>query len=578
MSDTKNDSTMKRLINYSLMLLALAAVSLTVACDKTHVDEVDESLPVIESFSPMSAPVGSEIVITGQYLNAVVKAKIGEVEVPILERVSNTRLSIQASAEATDGLITLVNALGEASSQEPFTYTYAAPEIMTSILQSSVDMGDQMLISGRYLSAVQAVYFTAEGYDTLNEADIINQTEEELVVRCPYVEESMARITLAYFNGEEVVTTPLETAPTIEVKRYVPQFDAVNLERTAVGKVVTLTGTYLDKVDKIMVGDFEAQVTKEYARLQFTVPAGDFEDGDTTTTVKALYFDGHEQIILSENFVVYVPFVKFWEGMRVWGQALDAEQQASFFSPETGIVYANSDWRTLVDPISYQYAANTCSAAQTPNQAVITEEEYLSVNPYFFFSGVNAGSLQLNSPANSNGQLKNFYQTSEKKDDNRVPGFNGNCYGTPVLTFRYLSEANATEKAIIDQVRNQTLEHIDEATFPIDVVNVTVGGVGVGSASGSPKSTIWATDLFPEGKFENKPNVNVDAVLMVLYYGYEGAGSEANKAANIRRIGFLHIRTVNFKVAAGSNPNPGASDILFNMYWQKYDYDYSKIQ
>ena len=63
MSDTKNDSTMKRLINYSLMLLALAAVSLTVACDKTHVDEVDESLPVIESFSPMSAPVGSEIVI-----------------------------------------------------------------------------------------------------------------------------------------------------------------------------------------------------------------------------------------------------------------------------------------------------------------------------------------------------------------------------------------------------------------------------------------------------------------------------------------------------------------------------------
>ena len=573
MSDTKNDSTMKRLINYSLMLLALAAVSLTVACDKTHVDEVDESLPVIESFSPMSAPVGSEIVITGQYLNAVVKAKIGEVEVPILERVSNTRLSIQASAEATDGLITLVNALGEASSQEPFTYTYAAPEIMTSILQSSVDMGDQMLISGRYLSAVQAVYFTAEGYDTLNEADIINQTEEELVVRCPYVEESMARITLAYFNGEEVVTTPLETAPTIEVKRYVPQFDAVNLERTAVGKVVTLTGTYLDKVDKIMVGEFEASIFKEHTRLQFTVPAGDFEDGDTTTEVKALYFDGHEQIILSENFVVYVPFVKFWEGMRLWGQGLDVEQLSCFFSPETGIVYANSDWREKVDPISYNYKGNTCSANQTPNKAMVTEEEYLSVNPYFFFSGVNAGQLQVNSPANSKSQLKNFYQTSEKKDDNRVPGVNADCYGTPVLTFRYLSEANAAEKALIDAVRNQTLEHIDEATFPIDVENKTVGDISISSAKGTVNTDVWASGLFPVGQAQS--NVAVDAVLMVLYYGYEG--SVDNVAANVRRIGFLHIRTVNFVLYNNTNA-PSSSDVLFNMYWQKYDYDYSKIQ
>uniref|UniRef100_UPI0040564B6B IPT/TIG domain-containing protein n=1 Tax=Alistipes sp. TaxID=1872444 RepID=UPI0040564B6B len=564
---------MKNLRNNILKAVAAVALLLPVACDKTHINEVIESAPVIERFEPMSAPEGSEIIITGEFLNGVTTAKIGGVEVPIVERVSNTRLSIEASADATGGVITLVNATGETSSEEKFTYTYAAPEITTSILQASVDMGDQMLIAGRYMGAVRGVFFTAEGYDTANEAEIISRTAEELVVRCPYVEGDVARITLSYFDGIEEVTTPLESAPTIEVKRYVPQFDAVSFERTAVGKVVTLTGSYLDKVDKIMVGDFEAQLSKEYNRLQFTVPAGDFVDGDTTTSVVALYFDGHEQIVLSDSFVVYVPFVKFWEGMRVWGQGRDVEQMASFFSPETGQVYANSDWRELVDPISYQYQANTCSEKQMPNHAVITEEEYLSVNPYFFFSGVSAGQLQINSPANSNSQLRNFYMINNSADENRVTGVKGDCYGTPVLTFRYLSEANATEKALIDAVRNQTLEHIDEESFPIDVANKTVGGISVGSTKGSVNSDVWAPGVFTVG--QAKANAEVDAVLMVLYYGYEGAVE--NVAANVRRIGFLHIRTVNFVLYNNTNA-PSSSDVLFNMYWQKYDYDYSKIQ
>ncbi len=51
-----------------------------------------------------------------------------------------------------------------------------------------------------------------------------------------------------------------------------------------------------------------------------------------------------------------------------------------------------------------------------------------------------------------------------------------------------------------------------------------------------------------------------------------------NPAANVRRIGFLHIRTVNFRVVkSSSNVPPSGSDVTFNCYWQKYDYDYSKL-
>lgn len=546
---------------------------LATGCDKTYVDDVTRYAPLIESFSPASAPVGAEIIITGQHLSGVTKAYIGDQEMVIKEKVSDTRLSIVAGANGRDGRIVLENTEGKGESESEFIYSYAVPSLKPALLQESVVMGEQLLLTGTDLSAVEAVIFTAEGQENGREGDIQEQSASEIVARVPYVENGNVRITLRYFDGNSSVTTPLDEAPSIVVVRVVPVFDQpVVLERTAVGKSVTLTGENLDKVDRILVGGVEAVVSKQPASLTFTVPAGDFQDGDTETNVVAEYFDGNETITLSESFVVYVPYLMFWENMRVWAQGRDVESMSSFFSPQTGRVYANSDWRTVIDPISYQYQAATCSAGNTPNKAVITEEQYNSVNPYFFFSGVSAGQLQVNSPANSTGQLRNFYFENNSADEYRVTGVKGDCYGTPVLTFRYLDSSNADEKALIDQVKNQTLEHIDEESFPIDVEAKTVGGIGISSAKGTLNSDVWAAGKYTAGT--DAAAVDVDAVLMVLYYGYDG--SAENVAANIRRIGFLHIRTVNFKTYNNTKA-PSSSDVTFNCYWQKYDYDYSKL-
>lgn len=563
---------MKRIVNQICAVAAVAGILLTAGCDKTYVDENIPEAPVIESFSPQSAPVGAEIIVTGRNLSGVTQAFIGDKPMVIREKVSDTRLSIVAGAEGRGGRIALVNPVGRGESEASFTYSYAVPELKPALLQASVDMGDRLLLSGSNLSAVEAVIFTAEGLETGNEGDIFEQSPTELVVRVPYVENDRVRITLRYFDGTSSVTTPLDGAASIEVKRYKPQFDAATFERTAVGRTVTLTGSYLDKVDRILVNGFEAVASKQPSTLTFTVPGGDFADGDTTTKLVAEYFDGHESITLSETFVVYVPFLKFWENMRTWGQGRDVESLASFFSPETGRVYANSDWREVVDPISYKYLSTTCSAGNTPNKGVVSEEEYLSVNPYFFFSGVKAGQLQINSPANSTGQLKNFFIVNNSADANRVTGVNGDCYGTPVLTFRYLDPSNDAERAIIDLVKTQKLEKIDEQTFPIDVEAKTVGGIGITSARGVMNSDIWAKGKFSAGV--EASDVAVDGVIMVLYYGYDG--SAADIAANIRRIGFLHIRSVNFRMW-NNTIAPSSSDVTFNCYWQKYDYDYSKI-
>ncbi len=578
MSDTKLSIPMKQFINRIPGLALLATALFATACDETSIDEVVESAPVIHSFAPASAPVGEAIVITGEYLNAVTSATIDGVEVPIVERVSNTRISILAAAEARSGRIALTNTVGTGESAETFTYSYVAPQITESILQSSVDMGDQMLIAGKHLGAVEAVIFTAEGYTEGNEATIIGRTADELVVKCPYVEADRARITLRYFDGASHVETALDSAPQIAVQRYQPVFDAATFERTAVGRSVILTGNYLTKVDAILVNGFPASISKEMNKLTFTVPAGDFADGETVTSVVASYFDGHEQITLSDAFVVYVPFVKFWENMRVWGHGKTAEQLACFFSPATGRVYANMDWRTELDPVSFKYQSATCSEAQVP---AVSEEEYDSVPPYFYFYSNNSSVLTVNSPASSNNLFKNFWVANASGDANRLPGSNGTCFGTAVLGFRALKETNAAEKELIDKVRSGRIENIDEELFPIDVSAKTVGGIGVGSAVAQLKDSEWAPGLFGDKK-SDVLGVKPDAVILVLYFDYRGPEKDAegklNYASHVKRIGLLHITEVNFRIDQSNSNKPATlSDYTFNIYWQKYDYDYSKV-
>lgn len=560
---------MKRITNQICAFAAAAGMLLAAGCDKIYVDDETKQAPVIESFSPASGPVGTEIIVTGQHLSGVTKAYIGDQEMTISEKVSDSRLSIIAGSSGRDGRIVLENSIGKGESEASFTYAYAVPSLKSSLLQESVVMGEELLLSGENLMAVEAVLFTADGYEEAHAGEIIEQNDSEIVVEVPYVETTSVYITLRYFDGEASVSTPLDEAPSIEVVRLVPQFDKpIVLERTAVGKSVTLTGENLDKVDRILVGGFEAVASKQSASLTFTVPAGNFEDGDTTTSVVAEYFDGHEQIVLSESFVVYVPFVKFWENITVWGHDKEAEQYACNFSPETGRVYANSVWATELDPIAAKYTANTCSAALTPN---VTEEEYNSVVPYFFFYCNGDGNVNITAPANSSGILKNFWYKDSEGELVRMVGVNGNCYGTPVLAFRALNAANATESALIEKVKNQTLEQIDEETFPIDTEAQTVGGIGVSSSSGGLKDSNWANGCFTPNT--EALDVNPDAVILVLYYdchGVEKGGDGKNNfARNVKRIGLMHITHLNYRMLK--------SDYTFNIYWQKYDYDYSKL-
>lgn len=566
---------MKKYIAY---ILGAAAAVFAASCDQISVNETVPHAPVIVSFSPSSAPVGAEVEVRGEYLNDVTSATIGGVPVQIASKVSDTRLSIRVGQDVTSGRIVLTNVTGSGESETVFTRTYAVPEITAALLQEEAELGDEILIAGRYLNSALSVLFVADGYTVEHPASIVSRNDSEMVVKVPYVENSDARVLLTYNDGTAEVRTDVSTAPAIRVIRHVPVFDEYAFERTAVGRSVTLSGQYLNNIDKVTVGDYEAVIYKDSGSLTFIVPAGEFEDGETSVDLKAWYFDENESIVIKDGFIVYVPFVKFWEDQKVWAQGRTEENEyTSFFSPETGIVYANDKWKTVLDPIAMKYNNSQWSGTgNTPTPGVVTDEDYYSVVPYFFISAVSGNVLQINSPANSNSQLKNFFisATGTPANDYRVPGSNNNMPGTPILAFRYLnpSSGSEAETGLYNKVIAGEIENINEALFPIDVAGNTIAGISVASMSGGIKSSSWCDHQ--TASLVNDPGYTLDAVFLVGYY-LNNSYNKDNAAAGIKRLGLLHIKSIDWGVY--NNSNFGSSKITFDFYWQKYDYDYSKL-
>ena len=160
---------MKRILS---QILTLAVFTTAISCEQLSLNEVPANEPVITSFTPQSAPIGAEIIVTGEYLHNVTAAYIGDVQVDITQKVSNTRLSIVVGQDVTSGKISLVNESGRGTSETSFTCSFAVPEISANLLQADAEMGTDMLISGKWMNSVKSVIFTAEGYQTGHEAQI----------------------------------------------------------------------------------------------------------------------------------------------------------------------------------------------------------------------------------------------------------------------------------------------------------------------------------------------------------------------------------------------------------------------
>lgn len=540
----------------------VAALMLT-ACEQVQVDEIITSAPIVESFYPTEGYAGCSLTVRGESLHNVVAATIGGEEAAVVQRISDKQIVIKVPAMAVTGKVSLSNSIGTGTSSGNFIMSYPAPEADIASLPENIDLASNLLIFGKKMSVITRVLFSTPGSEA-HEADILSQNDTEIVVKVPFVEGDDVNVSFEYFDGGALTTTNASDI-SLKMARYAPVVSEVSVKEASIGETVSITGSYLDKVDRVLIAGAECMLTQKTPDLlQFIVPDHpDFKDGENFAKLEIEYFDGVERKELMSDFKVMVSAVLFWQDIKLWAQGRDVEEFTSFFSPQTGIAYSNSYWRTL-DPISYANQEANCSAAQVPAS---TQKEYDSVLPYFFFTGVSAGHLQINSPAGSASMLKNIYTENNSAVDYRVTGANANCYGTPVLTFLALDESNAAHAELIDKVKKGTLTRLDEETYPIDTEKKTCGGISISGMSNSLNNTKYAPDVFTVG--ENK-NTDVDSYILVLYYNHKGLDT-SNRSLNVRRMGVLHIKHIDFKLYNNTDA-PSSSSVVFDMYWMKRDY------
>lgn len=539
-----------------------ALITIFWACDSTKVDEVINSAPVIESFDPVNGYAGCEMTVFGESLHNVVAAKVGGADAQIVQRISDKKIIIKVPPMAVSGKIELTNAQGTGVSEDDFIMEYPAPSVKTGTVPDELEISSTLVLFGDHMGVITRVLFTVEGNDA-HEAAITDQTDKEIVLIVPYVEAENAVMSFEYNNGEEL-TISNATIP-VKVIRVEPVVSSISSTAATIGDEITLTGEHLEKINNVVIGDEECEIlSKKTDELKFMVhELASFIDGDNSAPLNIVYFEGMETRTLEENFKVNVPFTLVWRDRTVWAQSRDAEQLVSFFSPLTGVAYANTRWRSL-DPVSYSLQSTTCSAPQKP---AVSAEEYFSVAPYFFFTGTNAGNLQINSPAGSSTLLKNFFTSSNASNSSRITGNNANCYGTPVLTFIAMSASTPSHAKLINLLKT-TPEQFNAVNYPLDVSGKKCGDISLSSASNTLIDAQFAPGVFTAGKAQSS---DLDSYIMVIYYDNNGLNT-SNKARNVVRVGVLNIKHIDFKQPAEST-NPSLSSVNFDMYWMKHDFN-----
>lgn len=298
---------MKKHIN---IFLALLATVLLAACDKESMNPVIQSAPEIESFYPESGSAGTEIVITGAYLDDVVTATIGGVPAQLLQKVSNSRMSIKVPSGANSGTIVLANAIGKAESEGVFTMEYPAPTANQSSIPEEVKMGNNLLITGTNMNAISAVVFTPEGMEEGHEAEILGQNDNEIIVKIPFLDSENATISFTYYDGSNNASI---ASKTVKLSSDLPKVSTQFTGTYAVGSTVMLEGSNLNFVERVYVvtsktNEVECSFSATSSNLSFTVPgSNDFNptiDAPNTTTLKIVYADGTMESTLTDNFVI----------------------------------------------------------------------------------------------------------------------------------------------------------------------------------------------------------------------------------------------------------------------------------
>lgn len=404
----------------SVFICAITAF-ITSCNEQIKVTVEEKKVPVLNVFSPNEGKVGTEITVEGENLSNVNNVTIGGGKADIKYRIDNNKMVIKVTAESLSGKIKVINEIGESESAENFNITYATPSILS--IPETFEVGSVILIEGNNLEVVSKITF---GTDNI-EGEITYQSENEILVIVPNVDE--ANVRLVYFDGTSEQTVTPDNVP--EINKPEPIFDSFDTTEANEGATIDFIGEKLNLIEKIIIGTHEIQ-KDQFARhleniISVTVP--EVKDDEAGLQIKAIYYTDKEKVI-SENFTIKNVLLYFYENISLGTQ--NSQLGVHFFNAVTGKVYSPCDVK-----------------------------DNISENTNVYFYTVWSGSkFRLADPSHGTGssQLNKFKCDNEKLANESFPNH---------VKFKKLNDSNPTENTYIEYVKNKTLTSLPENVIDV---------------------------------------------------------------------------------------------------------------
>lgn len=460
---------------YYLSILSLILFSFAIiSCDEDgQIDgeDIRETIaaPTISSFMPEEGAPGTEVMIEGENLSNVDSIFIGDALVKVKNKISNTQILAEVTANARSGKVKVRNPKGVGESEKTFSVTVIVPtldEIITNI-EGELTVGESNIIKGTNLKSVVSVLVA--GVEA--KLEFVSDTEIKFIV--PSVSGvTSSKVTIQYLNGETTESINSENTYNIVGSAIVPNITSCPSSAN-IWTEITITGNNLDVATHALFNgmtiDFSSKTVGE---IKLTIPTNFLSE--TTADLILVYNEGDE-VIASQNFTVTIPSisgaVNFYGGLVI--EAQDPSMSNQFFHAPSGIFYsACTDFNTIRN------------------------------NTYFFITWSDANlTFQINNPNNSANQTSMFFCNEAQLPGEKLPN---------IVKFKILKTSTKAENEFINQVRSRTLGQISP-----DIIK----DAGVSNAStNAPRYNL--NGLNPSSPFEE------GSVLMFQKYNSTGATVE----------------------------------------------------
>lgn len=279
--------------------ILISVLMLTVACGDDKEDGAPEesvpAAPTITNFVPPHGVPGVTITITGADLKEVSEVTIGGKEVALVGEATDTEIKVMTTEEVTGGKIKVTTPYGTAETVSEFVVdeVFQAPSLIT-VPQDNVSYLDTITLEGENLDIVEKVFFGNVEAKIIREDEATRAVEgasgTELKVEVPYykvvIGESV-NLFLEYTDGDGQLVKK-DTEKSFTVTPRAPRLENVSSLEADFFESVSLEGTDLNLVEKVLFGTTEATIDKESSNntvLKVTVPYYEEEEAVKITLI-----------------------------------------------------------------------------------------------------------------------------------------------------------------------------------------------------------------------------------------------------------------------------------------------------